>query len=170
MATEEKKEQSMTVELRKEHRWLQQLVGEWTMEAEMVGKPGEPGDKSRGTETVRSLEGVWTVAEGRGEMPGGGIGISIQTLGFDPQKNRFVGTWVGSMMTYLWVYSGSLDASEKILTLETEGPDFKTEGKLIRYQDVIEIKSPEHRVLRSRMLGEDGRWQEFMTANYRRKK
>jgi hypothetical protein len=170
MLATEKKEQTMTVELRKEHRWLQQLVGEWTMEAEMAGKPGEPAETSRGTETVRSLEGVWTVAEGRGEMPGGGIGFSIQTLGFDPARNQFVGTFIGSMMTHLWVYSGNLDASEKILTLDTEGPDFQTEGKLVRYQDVIEIKSPDHRVLKSRMLGDDGRWQEFLTANYRRRK
>jgi uncharacterized protein DUF1579 len=44
------------------------------------------------------------------------------TLGYDPEKKQYVGTWVGSMMSYLWVYDGSLDAEEKVLTLNAEGP------------------------------------------------
>ena len=45
-------------------------------------------------------------------MPGGGTATTMMTLGDDPQKKRFVGTWVGSMMTYLSVYDGELDAAE----------------------------------------------------------
>ena len=90
------------------------------------------------------------------------------TLGYDPQKGRYVGTWVGSMMTYLWIYSGSLDAEEKILALDTEGPNFGGEG-MAKFQDVIEIKSEDYRVLSSRKLGVDGNWHRFMTAHYRRK-
>jgi hypothetical protein len=91
------------------------------------------------------------------------------TLGYDPQKKRFVGTWVGSMMTWLWIYDGSLDAAQKVLTLSSDGPDFKVEGKLAKYRDVIEFKNDNHRVLTSHVLGEDGKWNQFMTAHYRRK-
>lgn len=91
------------------------------------------------------------------------------TLGYDPQKKQYQGTWLGSMMTHLWVYAGSLDAEKKVLTLNTEGPTFTEEGKLAKYKDVIEIKSPDHRVLTSHMLGDDGKWRQIMTANYRRK-
>lgn len=154
----------------KEHRWLQQLVGEWTFEAESMAAPGEPPTKSTGTESVRSLGGLWTVAESEGEMPGGGTSTAIMTLGYDPQKQRYVGTWVGAMMTNLWLYEGSLDASEKVLTLDCEGPSFRGDGTMAKYQDVIEIKSEDHRVLRSHVLGEDGKWQAFMTAHYRRRK
>ena len=52
----------------------------------------------------------------------------IMTLGYDPQKKRFVGTWIGSMMTYLWVYDGELDASGKVLTLNAEGPNMQVAG------------------------------------------
>ncbi|HEX9943524.1 MAG TPA: DUF1579 domain-containing protein [Thermoanaerobaculia bacterium] len=163
-------ESMMKAEPQKEHRWLEKLVGEWTMEAEATMAPGEPPAKSTGTESVRSLGGLWTVAEGEGEMPGGGTGTSLMTLGYDPQRQRYVGTWVGSMMTHLWLYDGSLDASERVLTLESEGPSMSGDGSLAKYRDVIEFKSDDHRVLTSHVQGEDGNWQQFVTAHYRRRK
>lgn len=162
-------ESMMRAEPSKEHEWLHRLVGEWTFEAEAMMAPGELPAKTAGTETVRSLGGLWTVAEGEGEMPGGGTGTSIMTLGYDPQRQRFVGTWIGSMMTHLWVYEGSLDAGERVLTLESEGPGFSGDGTLAKYRDVIELKSDDHRVLTSHVQGEDGGWQPFMTAHYRRR-
>ncbi len=73
------------------------------------------------------------------------------------------------MMTHLWLYDGTLDAKEKVLTLNTEGPSCSGDGNLVKYKDVIEIKSAGHCVLTSHMLGDDGAWHPFMTANYRRK-
>jgi uncharacterized protein DUF1579 len=159
----------MKVEPQKEHQWLHKLIGEWTSEAQMAGQE-QPAEKCQGTETVRSLGGLWVVAEGKGDMPGGGAATMIMTIGYDPQRKRYVGTWVGSMMTHLWLYEGALDAEEKVLTLETEGPDFGTPGKLAKYRDVIEFVSDDHRRLTSHVLGENGQWRQFMTANYRRKK
>jgi hypothetical protein len=158
----------MKIEPQKEHQWLQKLVGEWTSEAEAAMEPGKPSEKFKGTESVRSVGGLWIVAEGRGEMPGGGTATLMMTLGYDPQKQRYVGTWIGSMMTHLWVYDGTLDAAGRVLTLDAEGPSMVTEGKMAKYQDVIELKSDDHRVLTSRILGDDGAWRDFMTANYRR--
>ncbi len=154
-------------QVQKEHQWLQRLVGEWTYETE-AAEPGKPPEKVSGTERVRSLGGVWIVAEGEGEMPCHGRATTLMTLGYDPQKKGYVGTWIGSMMTYLWVYDGALDAAGKVLTLDSEGPDMATEGKLAKYQDIIELVSDDHRMLRSRVLGDDGKWHQFMTAHYRR--
>ena len=53
----------------------------------------------------------------------------IMTLGYDPQKKRYVGTWIGSMMTHLWVYDGALDAAGKVLTLDAEGPAWPATGR-----------------------------------------
>lgn len=153
-----------------EHRWLQQLVGEWTTEAQMTP---EPAQTCKGTERVRSLGGLWIVAEGQGEMPGGGNATMLMTLGYAPEKKRYVGTWIGSMMTHLWLYDGELDSSGTVLTLNSEGPDMSPgakPGQLAKYKDVIEIKTAAHRILTSYCLGNDGKWQQFMTANYRRTK
>jgi hypothetical protein len=160
----------MKVDPQKEHHWLQQIVGEWTFESEACMGPGQPPMKATGTEAVRSLGGLYVLCEGRGEMPSGGEMKSVMTLGYDPAKKRFVGTFIASCMTHLWAYDGVLDAAEKVLTLDTEGPSFTAEGKMARFQDILEIKSDDHRVLSSRFLGEDGDWHPFMTANYRRVK
>ena len=74
------------------------------------------------------------------------------------RSKKFVGTFIGSMMTNLWVYDGSLDASQKVLTLDTEGPGMTGDGKIVKYQDVIEFKSDDQRTLTSRVQGEDGEW------------
>lgn len=154
-------------EPQKEHEWLQKLLGDWT--SEMPAGP-DTSEQCQGTESVRSIGGLWVLAEGRGEMPGGGPATTLMTLGYDPQKKRYVGTWVGSMMTHLWVYEGELDATGKVLTLNSEGPSFDGEGKMAKYQDKITFESDDHRVLTSHALGEDGEWHQFMTAHYRRKK
>lgn len=157
-------------EPRKEHEWLQKLVGEWTMEDDPAMDPSQSA--GAWTESVRSLGGLWTLAEGQGETPGGTPATTVMTLGYDPQRQRYVGTWVGSMMNYLWIYEGTLDADGKVLTLDSEGPSMAegSAGKMAKYKDAIEFKSDDHRVLTSRVQGEDGEWKLFMTAHYRRKK
>jgi len=160
----------MHAEPQQEHHWLQKLVGEWTFEGECMMEPDQPPMKSTGSESVRSIGGLWTIGEGSGEMPDGGPCTTIMTLGYDPASERFVGTFIGSMMTHLWVYNGTLDAARKVLTLDTEGPDFSGGGGLLKYQDLVEFVSDDHRILSSRLRDKDGKWHSFMTAHYRRKK
>ena len=157
----------MHVEPQKQHQWLDQFIGEWINETECRMGSDQPPSKSKGTDVVRSLGGLWIIAEGEGEMPDAGSGQTIMTLGFDPQSNRFVGTFIGTMMTHLWIYNGSLDATEKVLTLDTEGPNF-AESAMTKYKDIIEFVSPDHRIMTSQILGDDGNWLQFMTAHYRR--
>ena len=158
----------MHAQPQREHRWLQKLVGEWTYEHEARMGPDQPPMKSTGTESVRSLGDLWVVGESQGSMPDGGPATMIITLGYDPQKGRFVGTFVGSMMTNLWIYDGELDRSERVLTLEADGPSFTDPSATAKYRDVVEIVSDDHRMLRSSVLGDDGEWHEFMIAHYRR--
>lgn len=158
----------MHVEPQVEHNWLENLVGKWNMEAEMDMGPDKPQDHSRGVEYVRQLGDVWVICEGEWENPGGGVGRSMMTLGFDTNQKSFVGSFVGSMMTHLWTYDrGSLDDAGRVLTLNSTGPNFSGQG-MSQYQDIIEIVDVDHRVLRSQVLDENEVWQHFMTANYTR--
>lgn len=169
METDTKPQESpMHAAPREQHEWLRRLVGDWVYEAGSPVEPGKPAETLTGRETVRFVGDLWFVAEGEGEMPGGGTGRHLMTLGYDPQKERFVGTWVGSMMHHLWVYEGQLDAAGKVLTLESTGPDFEAPGEYRQYRDVIEVEDADHRLLTGRMLDDEGEWQEVMRARYRR--
>lgn len=134
----------MNVEPQPEHQWLHRLIGDWTCEFECDMGPDQPKSKQTGTASARSLGGLWTIIEGEGEMPGGGTSQSILTLGYDPAKKTFRGTFIASCMTHLWIYeSGSLDAAGKVLTLNAEGPKFTGDG-LAKYQDYFEIIDDDH--------------------------
>lgn len=157
----------MNAEPLKQHQWLDRFIGEWTWESECSMGADQASTKTLGTEVVRSLGGLWIIAEGVGGADGSS-GKTIMTLGFDPQRDRFVGTFIVSMMTHLWPYSGSLDTAQKVLTLDSEGPNF-SESAMAKYQDIIEFVSDDHRILSSQILMDDGNWNHFMTAHYWRK-
>ena len=162
----------MKVEPGKEHQWLQRAVGEWSYKGECCMGPDQPKSTMSGTETTRSVGGLWIVQETRGECPMTKQSVTtIITLGYDPAKSSFTGACIVSMMTHLWYYdSGELDASGQKLTLNTEGPDVTTPGKMRRFRDIIEFKSDDLRHMRSELQGDDGEWHEIMRAEYRRTK
>jgi hypothetical protein len=151
----------------KEHEWLQQIVGEWDTEAEVVSEPGKPPIKTKGSESSRMIGAFWVLSEHRGEIPGAGAFTGILTLGFQPDKDKYVATWIDSCTTRLWTYLGSVDASGKTLTLEAEGPG--EDGKPAKFREVIEVKDRDHKDYRS-SIQKDGKWVTFLTIKYTRKK
>lgn len=152
-----------------EHTWLQQLAGEWDTHAEGTLEPGKPPARFEGHESSRMLGGFWLLAEGKVQFPGAPAPMqSVLTLGYDPQKRKYIGTWIDSSNSYLWRSEGTVDAAGKVLTLESEGPCPFKPG-LAKFRDVMEIKSQDHHVLTSYMQGDDGQWQKMMSAEYRRK-
>jgi Protein of unknown function (DUF1579) len=151
-----------------QHQWLRRLIGDWKSEGQADMGPGNPSEPFESVETFRAIGELWVQGEGSMKTPDGSPHTTQMTLGYDPVRKRFVGTWIGSMMSHLWIYDGALDAGGTILTLESEGPSFTDTGKMAKYRDVIEMKSPDHRVLTSRTLRDDGTWHQFMEAHYRR--
>jgi hypothetical protein len=141
----------------KEHQWLKQFVGQWE------------GDVASTAANTRLLDGLWMVSDIKAKMGDKDMSAML-TLGYDQQKKKYVGTWIDTAIPHLWVYEGTVDASGKILTLETQGPNPAEAGKVTKMRDVIEVKSPDHFALISSMQTDDGQWQPFMTVNYRRKK
>ena len=151
-----------------EQQWLERMAGDWTWEMEAEGGPGEPPIRDSGTEFVRSLNGVWLMAESTGQVPGGGESTGILTLGFDAARGRFVGTFISSMMAHLWIYDGELDADRRVLSVYAEGPSYTEEGQMARYRDTIEFRGDDERVHTSGYGTGDGSWHPFMTVTYRR--
>lgn len=155
----------MQAEAQAEHRWLQRLIGEWRYEADMESGPGQPLAHDAGTESVRALGDVWVVCEGHSDD---GSSRTMMTLGYDRAKARYVGSYAGSMMDFLWLYDGEMEPGGTRLALYSDGPSFTEEGKMGRYRDTLELVGGDERVLTSHYQDADGGWHSFMTMRYRR--
>jgi len=160
---------AQTPEPQKEHEWLKQLAGEWEFETEASIEPGKPPLKIAGAEHVRMLGDFWVIAENKGKLLETTF-TGVLTIGFDGETKKYVGIWIDSMHSHLLRYEGTVDAAGKALTLLTEGPNPAAPGKRCKFRDVIEVKSKDHKIITSSMQGEDGKWVDFMTINYQRKK
>lgn len=151
-----------------EQTWLQQLIGEWTYEFSTADSSEHPGFTATGTESVRPVGEVWIVAENKGRGSDGSLSHSIMTVGFEPEKARFSGSFVGTMVPVLFLYDGGLSSDGKSLILETEGPAM-TEGRTTdKYRDISRIIDENNRELIAQVLGDDGQWREFMSTRYKR--
>lgn len=152
----------------KQHAWLDGFAGNWATKSEARMGPDQPSIECSGTLTSRKLGGFWVLNEMKGDM-GGAPMTGVQTIGYDEEKKKYVGTWVDSMTPFMWQYEGELDSSGKTLTLEADGPNFMTGGKLTKFQDIYEFKSADEIIMTSKMLGEDNKWFTFMTGSATRK-
>jgi hypothetical protein len=152
----------------KEHSWLEQLAGEWESDVEIT-MPGQPAMKGKSTESAKMMGGFWLVANGEGEMMGMKM-TNLLTLGYDPDKKKYVGTWADSMTSYLWKYEGTVDESGKKLTLDTEGPCPMKPGQISKFKEVLEIVDKDTKVFTSSMLGDDGKWTVGVKVTSKRKK
>ena len=146
-----------------EHGFLERMVGNWRVTSTSMAH------EEVWTETCRSLNGIWFVAEGNGDMPdGGGPATTVLTLGYDPAKGRYIGTWFGTMMRHLWVYDGEVSGDGNTLSLYTTGPDFAEPGKMGDYREQIIFTDNDHRTFTSSSKQPDGSWKQFMQADYER--
>ena len=146
-----------------EHGFLEKLVGTWDVTSSSMG------NDETWTEVVRSLNGIWFVAEGNGQMPGGGEATTVLTLGYDPAKGKYIGSWIGSMMNYMWVYEGDVSDDGTTLNLYTTGPDFSEPGKIGEYREQIVFTDRDNRIFNSSVKQPDGTWKQFMDVQYTRK-
>ena len=151
-------------------QWLHKLRGDWVYETIPARQAHD--DKSmnlRGVESVRSLGDLWVVCGGHSHVPGGGTTDTLMTLGFDPQRQRFVGTWTASAMPAVWACEGDLDATQQVLTLDSQGPCLYDPSRIAHYRDVIEWVGDDRRRLTSYRLDDDGHWAALMSSYYLRK-
>ena len=151
----------------KEHAWLQRFLGTWDNQGECYMDPAKT-TKFTGSETSRKLGGFWVITEGKGEM-GDMKMSSILTLGYDADKQKFIGTWVDSVSGYLWKYEGNLSEDGNTLTLETQGPCPMHDNKIMSVKEMVEFKGTEDKVFTSWIKNDDGQWNKTVVVNSHRK-
>ena len=153
-----------------QHQWLHQLLGEWKFTHKCDMGNDQPVTETAGEMRVRSLGGLWVLldCESGSENDPGGKWSSLFTLGYDPAKEKYVGTFVASMMTNLWIYEGDIDNETGRLVFEVEGPRMDGKEGTASYRDSYEIVSENEWVLRSAIQLDDGSWHQFMEGKHTR--
>lgn len=150
------------------HEFLKKFTGEWEAVSKGQTAPDQPENVVKGKVTSKMLGGFWVVNEI--ETYAGEVTVKgLQTIGYDPEKKKYIGTWVDSMTNFLWKYEGTLDESGKKIMLDAMGPNFMGEGEMTPYRDSYEFKSPDHIHMTS-AAKVDGKWVTFMTSEMKRKK
>ena len=150
------------------HRVLDRLVGDWLYVTSSAVEGYDPEDPlKRWTEKVRSIGGLWVVAEGQGVM-GDDTATMIMTLGYDPRQGHYVGSWIGSMMDKLWIYKGWLENDGQTLILESEGPSMQDPSRTELYRDVIHFIDDERRTFSGSVRQPDGSFKTFMSSEAKR--
>ncbi len=153
----------------REHLWLARLVGEWTWSHDVEPTATTKVTRLEGTESYRAVGPFWVVGESVGSMPDGDLHVSLTTLGWDPGKGRFVGTWIGSSMPVLWAYDGELDEAGRSLSLYSDGPAMDGSDAVIPYRDVMTFVDDNTRTRTAYTKDAGGQWTEFMHVEYRRR-
>ncbi|MBN9500823.1 MAG: DUF1579 domain-containing protein [Armatimonadetes bacterium] len=170
MSTETQEPVEMGTKPGAEHEWLQRLVGEWRTEAEMTMGPDSPPMKATGTESVKSMGGLWAAGEGTSTMPDGSVMEYRSALGYDVSFKEYRGCWYASMSSHLWKRTGTLSADGNTMTLDCVGPNMEIDGETANYRDVIQVVDQDHLILTSSGEDQNGQYIPYMTVHYYRTK
>ncbi len=149
-----------------EHKLLQRFDGQWQFTKKSVPADGRSDQVGSGEVSAKMLGDFFVLSQWKGEIYGAKF-QAAQTLGFDPRKQRYVGTWADSIMSHQWQLEGRADKSESTLVINSKGPG--ADGKPTEYREWYRFRSADEIHVRSEMK-KDEKWVEFMTTELKRKK
>lgn len=149
-----------------EHDFLKRFVGQWTSNSVCETGPNQPSIMCEGEMNCRMLGEFWMISESSSSMMDMQV-QAVMTIGYDPEKKKYVGTWVDSAFNRLWNYEGTVTGDT--LTLDAQGPNFITGEQNIRYQDIYSFKSADEIEVTSKMQI-DGDWVTFVRGTAKRVK
>ncbi|MCC5822259.1 MAG: DUF1579 domain-containing protein [Phycisphaerales bacterium] len=148
--------------------FLERLTGKWTATSYAVMDPDQEPYRFEGKESARMLGRQWLVSEFLSEVEGVTIN-AILTVGYDPVIEKFVATYVSSMQSTLWSYTGTLDEEGNTLTLNTKGPFMGDPDQPADFRVLIRLKDADQWSMHSQILmPDDGEWFEFLRLEYQR--
>jgi len=153
-----------------EHRALASEAGVWDAESKFWMAPGTDPLESKAVETNTMMGSFWMVSEYKSDL--GGMAFQGRgQMGYDPASKKFVGTWVDTMSPYLSVMEGSMDESNKTLTMMSKGRDPQTGEESIS-KLVTTYVDDDHKTFEmfSPVDGKKGEWWKMMEISYTRSK
>lgn len=151
------------------HQKLQPFVGNFDCRVRSWMDPNKPPEDSAGTSEAKWIFGDRFIEQTfEGSMMGqafNGLGYT----GYDNVKKKYVGTWMDSMGTGIYINSGTVDASGKIWTFKGNMDDPLT-GKAISVDQKLTLTDNDHHTFEMWMAGPDGKKFKTLEIEYSRKK
>jgi hypothetical protein len=155
-----------------EHLALKEEAGAWdaVIKASFPGPDGKVQEvESRGIEFNRMMPGdLWLITTFRGEfggMPFHGHGVT----GYDPNKKKYIGTWVDNFAPALMVMEGTYDEATKTSTFYSDTVDERGQPTKAKMTELQQDK--DHRHFTLFMQGPQGGddWTKVMEIHYTRR-
>ncbi|HVS40354.1 MAG TPA: DUF1579 domain-containing protein, partial [Gemmataceae bacterium] len=136
---------------------LKAFVGDW----DCVVKFGDMEMKGTATYTL-GFGGFWLTETFKSDGPEKFEGRG--TMGYDPNKKKYVSTWIDSESPSMMVSEGDYDKDGKTYTEIGDGPG--EDGKPQKYKSAVEFKDKDTIVMTMAMV-KDGKDQQVMTITYK---
>lgn len=152
------------------HKHLATEVGVWDATVQMWPAADAKPMESKAVETNEMFGDFWLLSKFETDFGGMKYAGRMQ-LGYDPQKKKYVGTWIDTMSPYLSTMEGTYDEKTKTSTMLATGVDAMT-GKVSKSKMVTRIENEDSKVFEMFMPveGKEGEWWKSMEVKYTRRK
>ena len=152
------------------HKHLETEAGVWDATVKMWHTADADPMESKAVETNEMFGDFWLLSKFETDF-GGMKYTGRMQLGYDPQKKKYVGTWIDTMSPYLQTMEGTYDEKTKTSTMLATGVDMMT-GKVSNSKMVTRIENENEKVFEMFMPveGKKDEWWKSMEVKYTRRK
>lgn len=127
------------------HSELRRKEGSWSVQCTyFMGGDADPIEVP-GTEEGHMLGDLWCNSRFEADMLGTPLRGNA-SIGFDPVKGKYVGTWKDSATPFLYTFEGEFDAESTVLEMLGENFD-PVRGKPAIYRSRLEFVSKNEHIL-----------------------
>ncbi len=150
-----------------QHKTLQMMVGNWSIAGKFWMDPTKPPVESMSTAEFRPVGDLWVVEDVKGDFMGKPF-IGHGVTGYDLTKNKYVGSWIDNMGSYVMNSEGTADATGKVITSTANDFDPMT-GKTGTVREIHKIDSDTKHTVTMYKSGPDGKEMKIMELVYTKK-
>jgi hypothetical protein len=144
---------SQSIKPTEKHKRLACFIGKWSIEADMKATPFNPAGKFTGINIAEwGLDGLIVIVNSSGTGPTGPA-KELEIIGYDIQEDVYTYTAFNSQGWADRTSKGTLDGNRWTWTNES-----KSDGKSIRFRNVMNFMSPTSYTFKSEMSVDYGLW------------
>ncbi len=131
--------------------------------------PGAEPMTSTAVETNSLLGGMWLVSDFKGDF-GGVEFVGHGQFGYDPTKEKYVGTWVDNMNPHMSMMEGTWDENSQVMTMMSKSVEAQS-GTEVTGKIISRYKGDDNRIMEMYMEkpGSPGEYIKQMEITYTRK-